>query len=98
MDATQWNEQPYFAALDWARTHHDVVIIDRLGQMKTAIRFEHTAEGWASLRSLLAEYPKLPLAVETSHGIVVKQLFATSATVYPVNPKTATQDLIVAEL
>jgi hypothetical protein len=59
MNATQWNEQPYFAALDWARAHHDVVIIDRLGQIKVALRFEHTAEGWASLRTLLVQYPKL---------------------------------------
>jgi len=89
MNATQWNQQPYFAALDWARAHHDVVIIDRLGQIKEALRFEHTAEGWASLRSLLVQYPKVPMAVETSHGTVVEQLFATGVVVYPVNPKTA---------
>ena len=82
-------QKTYFAALDWARAHHDVVIIDRSGQIKEAIRFEHTAEGWQNLHDLVARYPKLPVAVETSHGTVVEQLFAAGATVYPVNPKTA---------
>jgi hypothetical protein len=22
-----WNEQPYFAALDWAKDHHDVIVV-----------------------------------------------------------------------
>jgi transposase len=89
MNATQWNEQPYFAALDWARAHHDVVIIDRLGQIKEATRFDHTAEGWQSFQSLARRYPQLPVAVETSHGTVVEQWFAAGVTVYPINPKAA---------
>jgi hypothetical protein len=89
MNATQWNEQPYFAALDWARAHHDVVVIDRLGQIKEAVRFEHTAEGWQSFQRLAQRYPHLPVAVETSHGTVVEQLFAAGVSVYPINPKAA---------
>src|SRR6185369_7080787 len=89
MNATQWNEQPYFAALDWARAHHDVVVIDRLGQIKETIRFEHAAEGWESFRRLAQRYPDLPVALETSHGTVVEQLFTAGVHVYPVNPKAA---------
>ena len=89
MTAKEWNEQPYFAALDWARAHHDVVIIDRLGQIKESVRFDHTAEGWKEFRQLAGRYAKLPVAVETSHGTVVEQLFAADVSVYPVNPKAA---------
>jgi transposase len=89
MNATQWNEQPYFAALDWARAHHDVVIIDRLGQIIETSRFEHTAAGWQSFQRLVRQYPQVPVAVETSHGTVVEQLFAAGVTVYPINPKAA---------
>ena len=89
MNAIEWNQQPCFAALDFAHAHHDVVIIDRLGQVKEAIRFDHAAEGWRSLQSLAQRYPKLPMAVETSQGTVVEQLFAAGVTVYPVNPKAA---------
>jgi transposase len=89
MQPNEWNQQPHFAALDWARAHHDVVIIDRHGTIQETIRFEHTQDGWARFRTLANHYPKLPLAVETSHGTVVEQLFAAGVTVYPVNPKQA---------
>ncbi len=89
MTASEWNEQPYFAALDWARAHHDVVVIDRLGQVKEMLRFEHTADGWRSFREMAQRCPKLPVAVETSQGTVVEQLFAAGVSVYPVNPKAA---------
>ena len=82
-----WNEQPHFAALDWAREHHDVVILDRQGRIAEQIRFEHTDAGWQQFRKLVSRYPNLPMAVETSHGTVVKQMFTASVSVYPVNPK-----------
>lgn len=89
MTASEWNEQPYFAALDWARAHHDVVVIDRLGQLTETLRFDHTPEGWRTFRELAQRYPQLPVAVETSHGTVVEQLFAAGVSVYPINPKAA---------
>lgn len=89
MNATQWNEQPHFAALDWAHAHHDLVVLDRLGQIKEMIRFEHTAEGWQACAALIRRYGGLPVAVETSQGTVVEQLFAAGARVYPINPRAA---------
>ena len=41
------------------------------------------------MRALVARYPQLPVAVETSQGTVVEQLLACGARVYPVNPKAA---------
>jgi transposase len=84
-----WNDQPHFAALDWARAHHDVVIMDRHGKVVEQMRFEHTESGWAQFREAVKRYPDLPVAVETSQGTVVEQLFAAGARVYPVNPKAA---------
>lgn len=84
-----WNEQTYYAALDWARAHHDVVIIDRQGNVVEQLRFEHTEAGWAQMRELAKRYPDLPVAVETSHGTVVEQLLLAGVRVYPINPKAA---------
>jgi transposase len=89
MTAPQWTEQSYFAGLDWARAHHDLVIIDRHGEVKEALRFPHSAEGWQTVRTLAERYPKLPVAVETSQGTVVEQLLAAGLSVYPLNPKAA---------
>jgi transposase len=89
MTAQQWTEQSYFAGLDWARWHHDLVIIDRHGEVKEALRFTHSAAGWQTVRTLAERYPKLPVAVETSQGTVVEQLMAAGLSVYPLNPKAA---------
>ncbi len=84
-----WHEQTYFAGLDWARSHHDLVVLDQHGTVQDKLHFAHTAEGWQQLRALIARHPQLPVAVETSHGCVVEQLLACGARVYPVNPKAA---------
>jgi transposase len=84
-----WQEQPHFAGLDWARSHHDVIVLNRHGSVQENLHFEHTAEGWRKMHELVARYPRLPVAVETSQGTVVEQLLACGARVYPVNPKAA---------
>ena len=86
---TPWHEQSHFAGLDWARSHHDVVVLDRHGTVQEKLHFEHTAEGWQQMRALVARRPQLCVAVETSQGTVVEQLLACGARVYPVNPKAA---------
>jgi transposase len=86
---TTWHEQAHFAGLDWARSHHDVVVLDRHGTVQEKLHFEHTAEGWQQFRALVTRYPRLAVAVETSQGTVVEQLLACGARVYPVNPKAA---------
>ena len=84
-----WHEQGHFAGLDWARSHHDVIVLDQHGSVQEKLHFEHSAEGWEQLRALVARHPQLPIAVETSQGTVVEQLLACGARVYPVNPKAA---------
>jgi transposase len=84
-----WNDQLFFAALDWASEHHDVVVLDRQGNIVEQLQFEHTDAGWQQLRKITTKYPNLPMAVETSHGTVVEQLFAAGVSVYPINPKSA---------
>jgi len=85
-----WNQIPFFAALDWARQHHDIVVVDSAGRITESFRFAHSAEGWQQLRARLERFgPELPIAVETSLGSAVDQLLAASLQVFPVNPKQA---------
>jgi transposase len=84
-----WNENTHFAALDWAREHHDVVVLNQHGVVVDALRFDHTPAGWQEVRILLAKYPGLPVAIETNQGLTVEQLLACEVRVYPINPKSA---------
>ena len=85
-----WEERKHFGALDWARDHHDIAVVDIKGALVLQLRFEHTAEGWQGLREALAPFgPSLAVAVETNQGLAVEQLLDAGCAVYPVNPKSA---------
>jgi len=89
MKTIDWEERKHFGALDWARDHHDVVVVDGKGRVACELRFEHTAEGWRQMREALQAYEPLAVAVETCQGLAVEQLLQAGYTVYPVNPKSA---------
>jgi transposase len=84
-----WNQITHYAGLDWAKHHHDVVVLDASGRIVDELRFEHTAEGWNQLRQRLAAFPAVAVAIETNQGAAVEKLLESDCTVYPVNPKSA---------
>jgi transposase len=89
MNPIIWTQRKHFGALDWARDHHDVVVVDQHGAVVSELRFEHTADGWQTMRQAMRAFEPLAIAVETRNGLAVEQLLAAGYTVYPVNPKSA---------
>jgi transposase len=81
-----WKEITHYAGLDWARDHHEVVVVDPGGQIVADFEFAHSEAGWKSFVEKTAPYPNLGVAVETSQGAAVDQLLQRQFTVYPVNP------------
>lgn len=86
---TDWSAHAHFAALDWARDHHDVVVVDRLGAIAAEFRFAHSAAGWAEFSQKMQPFVGAPVTLETSSGPAVDQLLQRGWTLYPVNPKAA---------
>lgn len=84
-----WKQMEHYAALDWAREHHDIVVVDRAGGIVEEFRIEHTREGWDELQRRLARFVHLAIAVETNQGLAVEQLLAGGFQIYPVNPLSA---------
>lgn len=85
-----WNEITHYAGFDWARDHHDVIIVDRAGWIVADFQIEHTAQGWQRLREQFAVLgPHVAACVETSQGAVVEQLLDSGAVVYPISPASA---------
>lgn len=85
----EWKERTHFAALDWASDYHDVVVVNREGDVVESFRFTHTSAGWEDLRAKLQSYPGVAVALETNQGAAVQQLIEAGLEVYPVNPKSA---------
>lgn len=82
-------ELTHFAGFDWAKDHHDIVVVDAAGAIAAAFRIAHTLSGWREWQEKTAAFPSLGVAIETSSGAAVEQLLASGAAVYPVNPVNA---------
>jgi len=73
IETINWETITHYAGFDWAKDHHDVVIVDQQGKIVKDLTFEHTAEGWAKWKELVAAYPHLALAIETYQGAAIEQ-------------------------
>lgn len=81
----------WYAGLDWADSHHDVVVIDDAGRQVASRRVAHSAEGLTELIAFLratAPLDQIACIIETSHGLLISTLLEAGCTLYPVNPKT----------
>ena len=79
----------HFAGFDWAKCHHDIVVVDVSGNIAAEFRIEHTLQGWKQWKEQTIGFPRLGVAIETSCGAAVEQLIESGCLVYPVNPMNA---------
>ncbi len=84
-----WNELTHFVGFDWAKDHHQVVVVDRQANIVAEFEFEHSLEGWSQWAQRMGAYHAAAVAIETSQGAAVEQLLQQAMTVYPVNPHSA---------
>lgn len=84
-------EPTAFCGIDWADDHHDVAIVDHRGSLLASQRIGDDAAGFATLLNLLAEHQQpdsaaIPVAIETSRGLIVANLRMAGRPVYAINP------------
>jgi transposase len=85
-----WKNISHFAALDWAKDHHDVCVVDQHGAIAAQFRFEHSAQGWNEFRENMKAFPEgTPITLETSSGPAVDQLLNGKWPIYPLAPTAA---------
>ena len=78
-----------FVGWDWASTAHDVTVIDSAGERMHRMAIPHTEDGIARAVATLADYGdpgELPVAIETTRGLVVDRLLGAGHPVIPVHP------------
>ncbi|GGR59647.1 IS110 family transposase [Streptomyces eurythermus] len=83
-----------FCGIDWAERHHDVALVDEAGTLLAKARITDDAAGYHQLLDLLAEHgdspdDPIPVAIETSHGLLVASLRTGSRQVFAINPLAA---------
>jgi transposase len=80
-----------FCGIDWAEDHHDVALVNADGKLIAKQRISDDAAGFTALLHLLAEAgdcadDTIPVAIETSRGLLVACLRATGRKVFAINP------------
>jgi transposase len=85
----------WFAGIDWADQHHDVVVLDGDGHQVAGARVAHSVEGLAQLSTLLRgvvasddQLDQVVCLVETTQGLLITALLEAGLSVYPINPKS----------
>ncbi|WP_435873040.1 IS110 family transposase [Micromonospora arborensis] len=79
-----------YCGIDWAEVHHGVAIVDDSGGLVARLRIGDAA-GYRQLIDLLADagdnpQQPIPVAIETSRGLLVACLRATGRQIYAINP------------
>src|SRR3954466_10272143 len=85
-----------FCGIDWAEDHHDIALVDQDGTLLAKRRIGDDAAGFAALLQLLADAgddaaAPIPVAIETSHGLLVAGLRAAGRRVFPINPMSVSR-------
>ncbi|KOV26314.1 IS110 family transposase [Streptomyces sp. XY413] len=83
-----------FCGIDWAERTHDVALVDDSGQLLAKRHITDDAAGYRILLDLLAEYgdteeSPIPVAIETSRGLLVAVLRTGRRQVFAINPMAA---------
>jgi len=84
----------WYAGIDWADDHHDILVIDEKGHQVGSLRVSHTAQGLTKLNTFLehivgtASKEEMACIIETTHGLLIAHLLEGGWPVYPVNPRT----------
>lgn len=83
-----------YCGIDWAEKTHDVALVDDAGQLLAKRHITDDAAGYTILLDLLAEYGDteqnpIPVAIETSRGLLVAVLRTGKRKVFAINPMAA---------
>jgi transposase len=83
-----------YCGIDWAEKTHDVALVDDSGQLLSKRHITDDAAGYKILLNLLAEHgdteeDPIPVAIETSRGLLVAVLRTGKRKVFAINPLAA---------
>ncbi|MEU6072158.1 IS110 family transposase [Streptomyces sp. NPDC047082] len=83
-----------YCGIDWAEKTHDVALVDNTGQLVAKRHITDDASGYKILLDLLAEHGDseenpIPVAIETSRGLLVAVLRTGKRQVFAINPMAA---------
>ena len=84
-----------YVGVDWAEAHHDICVLDELGEVLGRRRIADSLQGVRELTELVATHAEEPgdvvVGIEKDRGLIVTALLAAGWSVYAVNPLAASR-------
>jgi hypothetical protein len=82
---------PIWCGIDWAERHHDIALVNDNGKLVAKLRIADDAAGFRALLTLLIDHgagpdQPVPIAMETSRGLLAAALLGVGYPLYPINP------------
>lgn len=83
-----------YCGIDWAEQTHDIALVDDTGKLLAKRHITDDAAGYKILLDLLAEHgdtqeAPIPVAIETSRGLLVAVLRTGERQIFAINPMAA---------
>jgi len=79
--------------IDWARSKHDLVLMDAHGQVNQHLQVTHDAAGMQRIAAAIAEHEpragQVRVAIEMHDGAMLAWLLEQGYSIYGINPKSA---------
>jgi len=79
-----------FVGIDWSEHHHDVCVIDAVGEVLVSGRVPDGVAGMRQLHELVGEHVGVPgdvtVGIEVDRGLLVDALVGTGYRVFAINP------------
>jgi transposase len=80
-----------WCGIDWAERHHDIALVNQDGRLLAKRRITDDPAGFRALLELLAEHAEhaevpIPVAIETSQGLIPAALRAAGYQLFAINP------------
>ena len=74
-----WKYLTHFAGLDWAKDHHDIIVLDAQVGIVAVFRIERIRRlDWHDWQERIQAFPGLAVAIETRQGAAIEKLMATA--------------------
>ena len=82
-----------FVGVDWAEAHHDICVLDEVGEVLARNRIPDSLPGVRALHEMLGEHVEEPqdviVGIEKDRGLIVAAMLGAHYRVYAINPMSA---------
>ena len=76
----------HYLGVDWGVEQHGLCLMGSDGRVLSEMSIPHSSEGFETLKSLLTDFDKVAINIETNNGLLVDWLSSQEHSIYVTTP------------